>query len=315
MSSISDDDQLRMKESKFEAFVEFASKSYGLKYKPRVVFKDGHFLDNPRANAYIEIFSQIIYVSRAFLINATDAEIKETAFHEVTHLLNASHDPAFYNQLGDAITGTWQPPPGVIAIDGGRRVKKPQKKPKLEVDKEFCNYHLCRKKAELVQCMHCGKYYCNEHIKPAVPSFPNFKNTKKFIIWKKNKNCHPCPDYYSFVVKKDKEQKIRYSKALDRMSRKGNSIKINGQEKRIIKISDLEIKSELPIPDEANQKEKPDKKIKKIPSPKKEEGKLITQNDEQKLEDELKEDIVMKIAFFGYLARNATVELVKINKN
>lgn len=221
--TVSDDDVLRMKESKFEAFVELASKLYELKYKPRVVFMDGYIPDMPNAMACIDIYSSVIRVSRAYLINMSDEEIKNTAFHEVIHLFNASHDTAFYGKLSDAITGTWEPPGGVIVIDGNARSddKKSKKLSKPKKNRTYCNYHQCGKKAELVECRYCGGHFCYDHIRAVPPSMRNFNYPNKFVDLKSLENRHPCAPYFDYLQKKEKEQLERYEEALNRMSGKG----------------------------------------------------------------------------------------------
>jgi len=87
-------------------------------------------------------------------------------------------------------------------------------------------------------------------------------------------------------------------------------------EKEIFNKELQEINEELPLDEGNEEDELPQEKKPELPnSTEKESDELLIKNDKQKLKDELKEDIVMKISFFGYLARNATVELVKLNKN
>ncbi len=52
----------------------------------------------------------------------------------------------------------------------------------------FCNYHLCKKEGFTLQCKHCGKYFCTEHIRPHEP----WTGIPK---WGMPENVHPCPDY------------------------------------------------------------------------------------------------------------------------
>ena len=33
----------------------------------------------------------------------------------------------------------------------------------------FCNYHLCKKGGFTLQCKHCGKHFCTDHIRPHEP--------------------------------------------------------------------------------------------------------------------------------------------------
>lgn len=75
----------------------------------------------------------------------------------------------------------------------------------------------CGKETDLKRCEHCGGYYCNEHINPSLPSFPNFNNPKKFYKWKSKESHHPCAYYYDYVIKKHEEDIKKRLESLDSM--------------------------------------------------------------------------------------------------
>jgi hypothetical protein len=118
-----EDKLLKTKEEKFIQYVELASKMYDLLSIPQVVFEDGLLPYNPRWLACIDLNNMVIYVSRVHLKEMPFEQIKETAFHEVTHVVNPPHDTDFHNTLDDVLVATWEPysTSGIIMIDGGKR--------------------------------------------------------------------------------------------------------------------------------------------------------------------------------------------------
>ena len=231
-----DADALRMKESRFNEFVEMACETYGVKYKPQVIFIDGLLPENPSWLACIEIFSRTIKVSRTQLLKMSIEQIKETAFHEVTHIFDASHDTSFHNILDDVMTTTWEPPSGVIVIDGNIRIDElevAKKKTESKPDKVHCNH--CGTKTELEKCPHCSRYFCEGHFKPILPSMPNFNNPNRFNEWKnRGENHHPCPNYYDYLRNEEKEKLRKYEESLDKMSGRRRSEYRYRKEVRII---------------------------------------------------------------------------------
>ena len=216
-----DNDALRMKEDKFLEYVEIASKTYGLKYKPRVVFLDGFIPENPDWEACIQVASRTIFVSRVHLLKMDEVRIKETAMHEVTHILNESHDTDFQNKLSDIKTETWKPPSGfgLAVIDGNRKSEESIEKPEESINQNQCNYHLCRKEeTELNKCPYCNRLYCEVHIEPIPPTMPYFNYPKKNYQWRNVEKHHPCAEYYDYLCEKEEERHIKYSASLDRMS-------------------------------------------------------------------------------------------------
>lgn len=226
-----DDSLLKAKEEKFIDYVELASTTYELQYAPKVVFCDGYIPDKPSVLACIDTSSWVIFVSRIHLREMPIEKIKEVAFHEVTHLFNSSHDTFFRNKLDDIMRASWKPEftSGLIHIDGGRITEEEYEEPKEhKIDDTHCNYHLCKKETEVIRCFYCSGYYCKEHIKAIPPSFPNFECPNEFVLWKQKEECHPCPEFYDFLVIKEKERIRKTEESFNRMRR----MKLSGVKKR-----------------------------------------------------------------------------------
>ncbi len=131
--------------------------------------------------------------------------IESTAYHEVTHILVPDHGGKFRRMKAEMSTATWRPPLGVVYIIGDDK-RKVHREEKGEVeDKIRCNYHLCRKKIKLQQCVLCKRYFCKDHIKPVRPGAPSIDN--------KEPDYHPCPAYVDFI----KDQREGYREALDQL--------------------------------------------------------------------------------------------------
>lgn len=152
------------------------------------------------------------------------AEIRQTAIHELTHLFNQSHDGSFHTKCQDIISTTWKPDStsGLIMINGGGRTcleNKDDVSEELEIDKSHCNHHLCNHHdTNLLECKYCRGYYCIDHITPIPPAMPKFNIPKKYIEWKDNENTHACPEYYDYLQRKIKVEHRRYQQSLDRMN-------------------------------------------------------------------------------------------------
>ena len=212
---------LKSKERKFIEYTKEASEFFNLEFIPQVIFFDGFIPEKPNVLADIDIVSKTIRVSRKHLMEMPIEKIKETAFHETTHIFEPSHNTFFKNKLDDSLVTTWKPESTVgIRINDGyhRDVKLDGYDDNEEIENTICDYHLCREKTKLYQCSHCGKYYCEEHIKPIPPSMPNFDYPNKFNEWKNRENCHPCPSYYDCLVEKEQERIEKCWQALGKLS-------------------------------------------------------------------------------------------------
>lgn len=263
-----DKDLLKLKESKFIMYMEEASLFYQLQNIPHVVFCDEYTPSGSKAIACIDIDSWIIYVSRIHLKELPFEKVKESAYHEVTHLLNASHDTSFRNKLDDTLTTTWKPEntSGIIMKIGNTRLPEINLEP-LEIDMVYCNYHLCRKEVILKQCPHCEKYFCEEHLTPSLPSMPNFDQSDKSLDWKRGIH-HPCPPYYDYLCEQERIQLQQIDVVFSRMQKHRYEIshnrwiayKVDDENKTLSETKEIdadkqEEKSKEHIPIENNKKQ------------------------------------------------------------
>ena len=224
MAESLDDAFMKGKEEIALQHVKYLTEKLELKMTPRVVFCDGFTPAGQNALACIDTATWTIYISRVYLSQMDATQIKETIAHEITHLFDPTHDPSFHKKLSDINSTLWKPEStsGIVWIDGGRRTEEtPDKPTKRKINKIRCNYHLCRKKTELIQCCHCKDYFCIDHIRPVLPCLPNFDMPKEFADWKDKDKCHPCPDYYYYLVEKDKERIRKTEESLNRMNNLG----------------------------------------------------------------------------------------------
>jgi|YelNatPaOPRAMG01_1025707.scaffolds.fasta_scaffold29863_3 hypothetical protein len=150
------------KEAYFIECVKEAAKSLGLKNIPKVKVWEGacpYSSGDEIAHAHPDL--GLICISRGRLESMNLDEIRETAFHETTHMLYIGHDIDFGIAMDDTHLAAWleEHKPRTITF-------KSKKEDKDKIDKEKCNYHLCRKKTKLYRCKYCGNYFCKEHLKP-----------------------------------------------------------------------------------------------------------------------------------------------------
>jgi len=98
-------------------------------------------------------------------------------------------------------------------------VKRRHRKHTHEVRFGICEYHLCKRRTKVERCIHCGKFFCIEHLHPISPTFVNFNkdHSQDYEKWRQE-NGHPCPDYYDYLIKKKERESDEYGLALDRMS-------------------------------------------------------------------------------------------------
>jgi hypothetical protein len=216
--------QMDAKEQLFINAVKQASEDIGLEREPSVIFCDGYIPgQGPDVRACIEVHSRVIYVSRLHLEEMDYGEIRHVAIHEISHIFEQSHDGRFHRICQDIRVSTWRPEftTGIRFMVGNSRhhLEDEEIKEKAPViDKTRCNYHLCRREAKLTQCPYCHDYFCQEHINPRPPSFPNFDYPNKFNEWKDDENTHPCTDYYDHLVREDRGRHRKYQYALDTMN-------------------------------------------------------------------------------------------------
>ncbi len=88
---------------------------------PRIEFWDGFCpTAKPGEDAHIHLDSRTICISKARLKNMSKDDIRETAIHEVSHLVVPNHNNYFWNTLAETRRDIWRPPFGVV-INGDER--------------------------------------------------------------------------------------------------------------------------------------------------------------------------------------------------
>lgn len=196
------DEMLEEKKKTFLQFINLALLTYGLKESPVVIFQEGYLSDGNAVRAHIHLDTKTICVSLIHLNKMNNEEIKETAFHEVNHIFIVDHSTSFYNNLGDAMVSSWrfERKSGIISIDGNASLRKPEGKiTRYSIENDCCNHHLCREKVEVIRCNFCGRYFCIKHIKPVPPGLPSLNEPNDFSVWKRQEECHACPEYSEYL--------------------------------------------------------------------------------------------------------------------
>ena len=195
-------------EYKRKLFLEYVGKSaIILKVKtPKVKFWS-HYEDHfPEEIAHIHIRENLICISDIQLKSMNEDDIKETATHEVTHLIEEEHGFQFEDLRRDVETKTWSPPSGVFnIIDAHNKIKK-SKQRKLKPLKYKCND--CEKRCKTIKCKYCNRYFCDEHITPRKAGFH-----KKGLI--DETNTHPCFGYHKYLEEVKKKEDKDYDRNLD----------------------------------------------------------------------------------------------------
>lgn len=184
------------KKSKFLECVSRTAKMYGIP-TPAVVFMEDSKWDGEDEIAHIHINQAEIHIRKVVLANLTFDEIERTASHEVKHMTdkedqpNPRHKDSWYREEEQMQATIFTPRSGIISIDSNTPYNPFKGKPKQKpvIDKENCNYHLCRKKSKLTQCNYCTNYYCQIHIKPFLPATFDGKKSNR------SKTGHPCVEY------------------------------------------------------------------------------------------------------------------------
>lgn len=213
-----DDSFLEAKKRLVESLTRQFEKLLGLDTDSVTInYCEGYTSLGREALACIQPETRNMQISLIHLNNMSKEEIKKTVAHELIHIFEREHTPTFYKLLNELLMGAWTPEgaTGIVSINGGKHVdKKPKKAFKEEIDKAVCNKHSCDSKNNLKRCIHCKGYYCERHLNPIPPSFPNFDYPNKFYEWKNKEKGHPCVSYVDYLNKKEKERKMKYELAL-----------------------------------------------------------------------------------------------------
>jgi len=105
---------LQIKKAVFLNAVENAASALGVKC-PKVKFWYGVCPENNDYSmvhpmAHIHLDTKTICISRRYLVALNFDELKDTAAHEVAHLVEAGHNTEFHRQKEDAKLISWKPP-------------------------------------------------------------------------------------------------------------------------------------------------------------------------------------------------------------
>ncbi len=208
---------MKIKKEKFIEAVVNSADSLGFpipKIKFWEVYDSKHFTSGERAHIHLD--TNTICISEPELEVMNFQEIEHTASHEVSHLLNRTHDVEFQNLQSDTEKSLWTPPTGegIIAIDnkGSSPIKEKKPKRKARVIKSRCNYHLCYKRGKTYKCKYCKRYYCKKHKKPVEPDF-----SASFSVGELKG--HPCLAYFNHLIDERKKQDGEYEESLRQLSK------------------------------------------------------------------------------------------------
>lgn len=178
------------------------------------------FGDEQLAHMHPDQYKICFSKKQLFMQNSDD--LKHSAIHEVTHLLEANHGPSFKKKSSVITAAMWKTDSRISFVSGETILKRDAEKDlkhkeKLsKIDRTFCNSHFCRKKRKLFKCPHCPRYFCKEHIKPILPGDPNHE------ISDDRTDFHICPGLVDFVKQKKEAERKVYTEALDQMVGKQN---------------------------------------------------------------------------------------------
>jgi len=110
---------IRMKQETFLHFVEKSAKELNLGFVPEVKFWKDYcpgMIGNEIAHIHEDTLT--ICISNIILKNLSDEEIRHTASHEVTHVVNITHDPDFHKTHKIVDGKIWSPRSGgIVTID------------------------------------------------------------------------------------------------------------------------------------------------------------------------------------------------------
>jgi hypothetical protein len=183
------------KKKLFLFWIDWAVQSYKISSSVFVKFWENHDLDHfVNARAHIHLENNTVCISQEELSKMTKEEIKETAIHEITHILERDHNPIFYENLTNEIIGSWTPDSsGIIMVsENSYRVDLVGD----TIKEAHCSYHLCQKiHVKLKKCKYCNNLFCEGHIDPREPA-------SKLSY----KNSHPC---LAYALKKEEANNSR----------------------------------------------------------------------------------------------------------
>ncbi|HLC86702.1 MAG TPA: hypothetical protein VJH65_00280, partial [Candidatus Nanoarchaeia archaeon] len=184
---------------------------------PHVKFWDSyenHFDKSERAHIHLE--DNLICIAEPELEIMSEEDIRITATHEVSHLHHIDHGVEFQKTHENLELGAWQPPAGTIgALPENYKLPKKEKEREQRAIKYKCNF--CDKRKKTKKCVHCGGYFCEEHIKPIEPYIGIISESRYRVD---EKNTHSCFPYSKYLIKKKEKEDEEYSKTLDNLLKK-----------------------------------------------------------------------------------------------
>lgn len=111
MVNPNDKEVLKDKKEKFREEVTLSARNRGVRI-PKInfweVYDSSHFTKGERAHIHVK--ENLICIAEPELEYMSYDDIRETASHEVAHILNQSHDTDFWNKQSDTKAGLWTPP-------------------------------------------------------------------------------------------------------------------------------------------------------------------------------------------------------------
>lgn len=215
---------LKYKKDLFSKEVEKSAIALGVPI-PQIKFwkhYEDHFDKGERAHIHIK--ERLICISEPELNIMDEDEIIETATHEVAHLYDAGHGPAFQDAQIDLKIASW-------AQKYGRNGAFPEGYTPTREKKIIKNKCFeCNSKKDLHKCKYCEFYFCEKHKKPKLAGFINFKSTNPrdlaIIEESKKEGGHPCIPYTKYLEEKKKREEKNYDYALNNLlSNKRNLVK------------------------------------------------------------------------------------------
>jgi hypothetical protein len=183
-------------------------------------------------------------------------KIEETASHEVTHMIDPTHEWHFHDAHGKLKHSIWRSPGGIPVIDGNAPLPVRNKEKKSKVNKSQCNYNLCKSITKLEFCPHCENYFCTEHIDPYEPAISD--KVAEINRFGMHKDGHPCLNFFHNMQEKRTMQDDNWRNCLDNLCGK----KSDDNSAIIPDKSEDEIESGLPIETENASTNKPKKGVK-----------------------------------------------------
>ena len=152
-----------------------------------------------------------ICISERQLIIQNFDDLDATMAHEVSHILIQDHGPRFREEEVTSNIAGWKPPGGIVHItEENEPAFESIKEREIKPDMIRCNYHFCRKKADLTQCHHCQNYYCEVHFEPYEPRLGFHPDST-------SNSGHPCAPFVDYLTDKKKAEDKRYAEALGKL--------------------------------------------------------------------------------------------------